>query len=286
VIPWSAVEETLRSAAARSVGAVYVSGRPGGLIRLQGPVVVGTWTTGTPLAIPRPNARSGPGGGSEEPVALDRAAMADAIFVIAAGRIEAVREEAGPSPRVTGELDLERALREVRRRLPHLEREGAYRALCPEVDRVRPRGDNGASPVPATPLTAPERAVLELTAGRHTPRDIAFLLNRGVFGVSLDVMHLLDARLVEIVPDLFEPAPSAPPVPATEQRGTPTVATLLAPRAVAPAAQPSPQPAAGAPPRLAQREPGASGRSRTGWRPWPLRPAQVRRAGREHDDDQ
>jgi hypothetical protein len=82
VIPWSAVEDTLRSAAARSVGAVYVSGRPGGLIRLRGPVVVGTWTTGTPLAIPRPNARTGAAGGSEEPVALDRAAMADAIFVI------------------------------------------------------------------------------------------------------------------------------------------------------------------------------------------------------------
>jgi hypothetical protein len=209
--------------------------------------------------------------------------VADAIFVIAAGRIEAVREEDEPSAPVTGELDLERALREVRRRLTRLEREGAHRTLCPEIDRVRSSTHDSAA---AVPLTAPERAVLELADGRHTPRDIAFLLNRGVFGVTLDVMHLLDTRLVEVVPDLFEPAPTAP---ASEQGGTPTVATLLAARTAAPAAQPSPQPAAGVRPRLTQRVPGASGaggRSRAVWRPWSLRPDRVRRAGREHDDEQ
>jgi hypothetical protein len=276
VISWSAVEGTLRSAAARSGGAVYVSGRPGGLIRLRGPVVVGTWTTGTPLATPEPSARTGP-------AVLRRAAMADAIFVIAAGRIEAVREEDEPStPPVAGELALERALREVRRRLTRLEREGAHRALCPEIDRVRSSTHDSA----AVPLTATERAVLELADGRHTLRDIAFRINRGVFAVTLDVMHLLDARLLEVVPDLFEPAPTAQ---APEQDGTPTVATLLAPRTAAPAAQPSPQPAAGARPRLAQRVPGANGvggRSRAVWRPWSLRPDRVRRAGRERDDEQ
>lgn len=295
MIPWSAVEDTLRDAAARSVGAVYVSGKPGGLIRLRGPVVVGTWTTGTPLAIPAPNPRTAPAGGSQEPVALDRAAMADAIFVIAAGRIEGIREDEGPSPRVSGELDLERALREVRRRLPYLQREGAHRALCPEVDRVRPRtGDHGAAPTPPL-LTAPERAVLELTVGRHTPRDIAFLLNRGVFGVTLDVLHLLDTGLVEIVPDLFEPAPFTQ---TPEQRSTPRVAALLTPRAIPAQAQPAPQhstehsaplppqPPEGALPRLAQRVPGASivnGRTRSVWRPWSLRSDQ--RARKEHDDD-
>jgi hypothetical protein len=267
VISWSAVEGTLRSAAARSGGAVYVSGRPGGLIRMRGPVVVGTWTTGTPLATPEPSARTGP-------AVLRRAAMADAIFVIAAGRIEAVREEDEPStPPVAGELALERALREVRRRLTRLEREGAHRALCPEIDRVRSSTHDSA-------------AVLELADGRHTLRDIAFRINRGVFAVTLDVMHLLDARLLEVVPDLFEPAPTAQ---APEQDGTPTVATLLAPRTAAPAAQPSPQPAAGVRPRLAQRVPGANGvggRSRAVWRPWSLRPDRVRRAGRERDDEQ
>jgi hypothetical protein len=277
VISWSAVEGTLHSAAARSGGAVYVSGRPGGLIRLRGSVVVGTWTTGTPLATPEPSARTGP-------AVLRRAAMADAIFVIAAGRIEAVREENEPSAPGTGELALERALREVRRRLTRLEREGAHRALCPEIDRVRSSTHDSA----AVPLTATERAVLELADGRHTLRDIAFRVNRGVFGVTLDVMHLLDARLLEVVPDLFEPAPTAQ-APEPEQDGTPPVATLLAPRTAAPAAQPSPQPVAGALPRLAQRVPGANGvggRSRAAWRPWSLRPDRARRAGREHDDEQ
>jgi hypothetical protein len=274
VIPWSAVEDTLRSAAARSVGAVYVSGRPGGLIRLRGPVVVGTWTTGTPLAVPEPSGRTGP-------AALGRAAMADAIFAIAAGRIEAVREEDEPSAPVTGELGLERALREVRRRLPRLEREGAHRALCPEIDRIRSSTHDSTT---AVRLTAAERAVLELADGQHTPRDIAFLLNRGVFGVTLDVMHLLDTRLLQIVPDLFEPTPTAA---APEQGDAPTVAALLAARTAAPLALPSPEPATGARPQLAQRVPGASGvggRSRAVWRPWSLRPDRVRRAGREHDD--
>lgn len=290
MIPWSAVEDTLRSAAARPAGAVYVSGRPGGLIRLRGPVVVGTWTTGTPLAIPQPAARTGEDGGPQGPATLGRAAMADAIFVMAAGPIEAVREEEGPSERATGELDLERALREVRRRLPHLEREGTHRAVCPETDRVEPSTHDAAATVP---LTASERAVLDAADGRPTPRDIAFRLKRGVFAVTLDVMHLLDTGLLEVVPDLFEPAP---PAPALEQDSTPTVGTLLAARTAAPtprpsphpSSRPSPQPAAGVVPLLAKRTPGASGvrRARSVWRPWALRPDRGRRAGSDHDDDQ
>jgi hypothetical protein len=126
--------------------------------------------------------------------------------------------------------------------------------------------------------------------GRPTPRDIAFRLKRGVFAVTLDVMHLLDTGLLEVVPDLFEPAP---PAPAPEQDSTPTVGTLLAARTAAPTPRPSPhpspQPAAGVVPLLEKRTPGASGvrgRSRSVWRPWALRPDRGRRAGRDHDDDQ
>lgn len=268
MIPWAVVENALRHAASRSVGAVYVSGSPGGLIRLRGPVVVGTWTTGTPLAAPLPSARSGAPAGTDGTGARGRVVMADAVFAIAAGRIEAVREETGPAAVVTGALDLERLLREVRRRLDVVVPRGSRRPLRPGDDRVRPAAGGGAA---AVPLTARERSVLELAAGQHSLRDIAFLLDRSVFGVTLDVVHLLDSGLLEIVPDLFEPSRPAPgPVaePAADHTAGPPVSSLLAPRRGGSAPLPVPPAGADAPQHLVQRVPGATGAGRSRW---PLR---------------
>lgn len=215
---WSDVERALRGAATDPTGpvwTVHVAGGPGGLVRLRGDRVVEVWTTGSPLAIPSPGRRRRPGG------AHARAATSDALYVMAAGRVREVRVEpgAGSVPGTAGEpgIPLERALQEVRRRLVVPARSG--HEVRPEETFPRP-GPHAAT---APALTPAESRVVDLADGGLTVRDIAFLLDRGVFGVVLDVLSLAGLGVVS-VPSVV-PAPRAAPAPPPQR-----VVSLLARR--------------------------------------------------------
>ncbi|HXV94586.1 MAG TPA: hypothetical protein VD813_14875 [Pseudonocardia sp.] len=215
MITWAELAGVLReSAAGRVPVAVHVAGRPGGLVRVQEGLVVGTWSTGTPLTAPLP----GPAGATSARAAgggpRARAVMADAVFVIAAGRPRAWRrEECPPAVSTRDGMDVERLLREVQRRLAGSRLPTG--PLRPEDDRVR-----RVAPwdqVAGALLTPQEKAVIEQAEVECTLRDLAFALDRGVFGVALDVLHLVEEGLLTMVrppdglhADLVPPA-SRPP---------------------------------------------------------------------------
>ncbi|MFR9801213.1 hypothetical protein ACL02T_02795 [Pseudonocardia sp. RS010] len=216
-VDWATVEGTLAACAAdtpRGPWAVHVGGRPGGLVRLHGDRIVGVWTSGTPLASPSPGRRPG-----RTATSLAAAAVADALYVMAAGRVRAVRAEAGPPDDLPGPgLALGRALPEVRRRLAVVARSG--RAVPPEETRPRLVG----SRVRAL-LTAGEEAVCGLADGGLTLRDIAFLVDRPVFGVVVDALYGAGAGVLELdVCATPEPErPVTPPVTVPGQRAIGTI---------------------------------------------------------------
>ncbi len=93
---WDAVEQELRRAAAGQPCSVHLMGNPGGLIQLGDGCVLDTWTAGSPLAVPAPDRRQGappviaPGDSRKQATAI-----ADAIFVMAAGHVTGLRNDPG-----------------------------------------------------------------------------------------------------------------------------------------------------------------------------------------------
>jgi hypothetical protein len=215
VTTWSELADAVRGCAARPAGAVHVAGRPGGLIRLRAGAVVGTWTSGTPLAVPSPE----PGARSAAATAgpLARLAMTDAVFVMAAGRIGPWRAEDDPSPDAGGvRMDLDDLLAEVDRRMRRVsgpdgllppeetvvrrvERSTAWRALAPTPEERRLLGVLEVRP------DAPRGS-----AEARTVHDLAFALGRGVFAVLLDVQRL--AAMGAVVLEARGPAPEVEPL--------------------------------------------------------------------------
>lgn len=201
---WTALADAMRQCAARPAGAVHVSGRPGGLIRLRAGAVVGTWTSGTPLALPSPE----PGSRSSTAAAgpLARLAMTDAVFVMAAGRLSAWRIEDAPDgdAGVVG-MAVEAVLAEVDRRM---RRVSSPDGLVPPEEIVVQRAGRAASG--ALVPTAEERRLLDALTVRpdaargatyetaRTVRDLAFAVGRGVFGVLLDVQRLASMGAVSL----------------------------------------------------------------------------------------
>ncbi|ODU02583.1 MAG: hypothetical protein ABS81_17185 [Pseudonocardia sp. SCN 72-86] len=190
--------------------------------------------------MPSPDPRTGRAPVHDD--ALHRATTGDALYVLAAGDIGGSRHEPEPDPAAEGTpgLDLELLLREVGRRLRTAALDGV--PVRPETDRVR-RVSRTASTTPKPALTPGELAVLDLADGMYTLRDMAFALERGVFGVVLDALHLVSEGVLQVeraTTSWFEP-----PVP--RPRARPSSAGVPAPRnpirPTAPrAAQPAPTP--------------------------------------------
>ena len=265
--PWSWLEfeRVLCEAAARPANTMHVIGQPGGLLRLSDRRIVDAWTVGTPLAVPSPVAPAYDGTTPRISPPLKIVAIVDMLFAIAAGRIYGVREEIGPSGSSNG-VELDRALREVNRRLAVLSSSGAWPPLRGESQPRRTRSDRP----PTSLLTESEGAVLGLIGAGTTVRDIAFLLGRGLYAVALDVAHLVEVGLLDIAtppPPAAEPTTTRPAVEPRAQSGSPMSFTQRAgmaadaftrrrPRPTAPRPPAAEQPA---PERLVRRIPGASG---------------------------
>jgi hypothetical protein len=280
VLTFPALEQALRGAVARSAASVHIVGRPGGLLRLHGRQVVDAWTVGTPLGVPSPGRRARDDAAPRQPARLT--AIADILFAIASGPVHAVWEEPDPPTEPVG-IDLEHLLRETRRRLAVISHGGRPPLHADTLLTATAAGDTRL-------LSTRERMVLGLVgSGLIALRDIAFLVDRGLFAVTLDVRHLVETGLLEVVPRATRVAPrAAAPAPPRPVPVTDPAAVLPGP-AVAPPVAPAPPPpdrtaadvvlglfsrrrrqppaaagttANGVEPQLSRRVPGSSGMAR------------------------
>jgi hypothetical protein len=280
VLEFPALEHALRGAVTRSAASVHVVGRPGGLLRLHGHDVVDAWSVGTPLGVPSPGRRARDGD-PRQPARF--AAIADILFAMASGPVHAVWEEPDP-PTEEGGIDLEHLLRETRRRLAVINH-GESPSL--RADTLLTAASAGGRDNRL--LSTHERMVLGLVgSGVIAVRDIAFLVDRGLYAVTLDVGRLVEVGLVEVAP-LAAPVPPraavAAAAPTAHPQAVPSLpATPPAAATDAPAADHMPvggvrglfsrrrrQPptfsgtsATVTAPQLTRRVPGQSGMSRPG----------------------
>ncbi|MEU8385901.1 hypothetical protein [Streptosporangium sp. NPDC048865] len=127
------------------------------------------------------------------------AALFDAVFAMVLSGVESCAAEAvGPGDRlpllpVRPGVEHERLARETARRMGHAER---WREMGLSM-RVRPV----PPAVPAPTLLGSDRirrAVLERANGRRTPRDIAFVLGKGLFAVMSEIARMIEERVLEL----------------------------------------------------------------------------------------
>ncbi|WP_436760403.1 hypothetical protein [Streptosporangium sp. V21-05] len=154
------------------------------------------------------------------------AALFDAVFAMVLSGVEScAAEPVGPGDRlpllpVLPGIGHERLARETARRMEHAER---WRRLGLSM-RVRPV----PPAVPAPTLLGADRirrAVLERATGRRTPRDIAFVLGKGLFAVMSEIARMLEERVLDLG-ESAAPAVGAP-VPASEEDADGSAATRL-----------------------------------------------------------
>lgn len=260
----------------RVTGSLYLAGHPGGVFHLRDGTVVSVDSPGAPgadtlllrsgriseadwSAVLRADAdgadphgellaRAGIGG-TELHLVTTMAAQ-DGAFVVVAGSIDEYAVDRDPLdvplPVAPG-IDLDRLLAETARRIdalaslptpvaPHRERLVAV----PGVD------------APAATLSSARRDIIACANGRRCARDIAFLLGRNVFPVTVEVSRMLGDGLLAV-------AEAAPRVTGGPMRALRPLSRE--PGATAVLAEPKPA--------LPQRDPGASGVTET------LRPHRV-----------
>jgi hypothetical protein len=280
VSTWPAFAGAVRECASRPAGALHVTGRPGGLLRLRAGAVVGTWTSGTPLAVPSPDPATRSAAATASPLA--RLAMTDAVFVMAAGRITGWRTEDDPAGDVGAvSMDLEVLIAEVDRRMRQAS--GPDGPMAPEETVVQ-RAERAARQ-PLAP-TAEERRLLGALTVRpdaargtsyetaRTVRDLAFALGRGVFGVLLDAQRLAAMGVVTLSSRSLPAEPE--PQLLVQARSTldgPSVAAVSAALrrhrvGMGGEPPPEPEPPAGSVQRaLSRRVPADRARRRVPWQP-------------------
>jgi hypothetical protein len=126
--------------------------------------------------------------GAGELEALLRMAMADAMFVLAAGELAEYQVDRTAADRVLPlEPGIEPAwlLAETSRRLAVL----ASLPAPVEHDRDRWASARGAGPA-GLALGSGQETILALANGRRTARDMAFALGRGVYAVTLQLAQM------------------------------------------------------------------------------------------------
>jgi hypothetical protein len=261
-------------------GVIRIAGEPGGVVHLAGGAVAAIDTPGAPGPevillrsgrVPESGwaaayAAAAPDGavgaelvrrdliGAGELEVVLRTALADAMFVLAAGELaeyEVAKAEADCVLPLEPAAEPGWLLAETSRRLDIL----ASLATPVEHDRDRWTSTRGSGPAGSV-LGAGQEGILALANGRRTARDMAFVLGRGVYAVTLQLaeMHaegLLLPGARRVVPG--QPSDAAPrPAIAPEARET-----------AGPPAATAGEQASAAPP-LPRRRRGSQGPS---WRP-------------------
>ncbi len=207
----------------RLSGVLRVTGEPGGLIHLADGNVTAIDTAGAPgpdLILVRSGrvgeaswagafTAAAAGGhmaselvkrgliGEGELEAVLRIALADAMFAVAAGRVDETTVEHATSASL---LPLEQPaapgwlLFETSRRLKALA--GAPSLVRHDRDRVT--ADPAAPAAGSGVLPSSQDEILALANGRRTARDMAFILGRGVYSLSLELTRMHSKGLVAI----------------------------------------------------------------------------------------
>jgi hypothetical protein len=213
----------LDCAAGRRSGVLRVTGDPGGIVYLADGKVIAISTPGAPDPevillrsgrVPEPGwaaayAAGAAGGtvgtelvrrgliGAGELEAVLRLALADGMFALAAGQADDCHLEPAE---LTSLLPLLPGaepgwlLAESSRRIETLAAQA--RPIAHDRDRL--------SPVPGawTPLASPgdgQSEIVALANGRRTARDLAFVLGRGVYAVTLQLGRMRDAGVLAVV---------------------------------------------------------------------------------------
>jgi hypothetical protein len=247
---------TLRRCADEQVtGAIQVGGEPGGLVHLVDGLTVAVETPGAPGVevqllrsgrLTEPDWSGAIGAIAGDPAGAIRlgpelisrglvsaaemeqlavAAVFDGAFAIATGQVidcRLVSTDPFWLPAVPG-ITADRLWREIDRR--RLVLAGRREPVAHDRDRIVPVSWLDRD---AVTLSPEQWNLLSHADGRRTPRDLAFVLGRGVYAITLEIARLLDAGLVQVasrreVP-LLQPLPSGgqPPsrrVPAAGDAG-------------------------------------------------------------------
>jgi len=228
-------ESLTKSAAGGLTGVLQVIGDPGGAIYLSGGGVIGVRTPGAPSleVIVLRSGRVPDDGweaafaaaaagtpmtaelitrgliGAGELEALLRAAVADALFVLASGYVDQCRAEPGP---VSNLLPLDPPA-EVGWLLAEAGRRMNVLAAIPGLTsyqraRVEPAPDVVTA---GTVLGGGRDELLALANGRRTPRDLAFALGRGVYATTLELGRMQHEGLLVTTSHRAGPPLPAPP---------------------------------------------------------------------------
>lgn len=207
-------------------GALRVNGNPGGTVFFADGRVAGIETPGAPsaevlllrshrvtesgwdAAFAAAAANGGPMStelvtrdivGIGELEALLRIALADAMFVVAAGSVDEVRADPGPAdcllplePGAEADLMVAESVRRMKvlAALPGPVRPDRDRVMAaPGVARAGVRVGDGLD------------EILALADGRRTPRDLAFALGRGVYATMLQIARMHEIGLLANAPN-------------------------------------------------------------------------------------
>lgn len=239
----------------RFTGVLRIEGNPAGVMHLREGLIAGIVTPGAPgpesllLRSGRITEREWSvafaAGAAEERVAKELTATAgvstaelevvtvsalyDAAFALALNRPERWQAEPGavnlPLPVRPG-VHPRDLLRENRRRLSELsQRYGSPQQLV--LHRVTGRA------APSDVSNPRFRDILIHANGRHTPRDIAFLLGRGTFAVVTDIVSMIARGLLD---GRLAPAPTGPAGAAGAAIRTPAQGGAAVPSVPLPAA--------------------------------------------------
>jgi hypothetical protein len=221
-------------------GVLRVTGNPGGVLHLWHGTVIAVDSPGAPdvatlllrsgriteaewAAVFEAGAATGRIGaelvartlvGAAELELMCQMAVLDGAFAVAAGRVDDCVPEHGPIthwlPAPRG-VEHERLLSETERRLKAF--------FTSHQAPISPFHDRVIRTVPADRLeelfTDERREILQLLDGRRSARDIAFLIGRGVYAVTVEVSRMLDEGLVEV------PARPADPILRPRSAGRP-----------------------------------------------------------------
>ncbi|MEU4093399.1 MarR family transcriptional regulator [Streptomyces sp. NPDC026673] len=260
----------------RATGVLRVQGSPGGAFHLLGGSVVAVESPGAP-GVGTLLVRSGridaeewnaahdaagtalwPGAaiagcgrlGTAEFQVLHMMAVQDAVFAVLAGRMDDCAFDPAPAgaprpvlpPGVGAGVEPEELLVEGGRRIAALA--ALPHPVSPDRDRVAAVGPPAWADEPLAPV---RREILGCANGRRSPRDIAFLIGRGVYTITVEVTRMRAEGMVDTVPPppAYPLPPPAPPPAAAPGPEPPTAVPVGPAESVAP--YPPAVPAAGAP---------------------------------------
>ncbi|SNS11936.1 hypothetical protein SAMN05216252_103219 [Actinacidiphila glaucinigra] len=259
----------------RATGVLHVQGSPGGAFHLLDGAVVAVESPGAPgvgtLLVRSgridadewnaahdaagtgllPGAAIAAGGrlGTAEFQVLHMMAVQDAVFAVLAGRLDnCAFDPAAPAalpPGLAPGVEPEELLVEAGRRLAALA--SLPRRVSPDRDRVTAVGPPAWADEPLAPV---RREILGCANGRRSPRDIAFLIGRGVYTITVEVARMCAEGLVETVP-----APPAHPLPPPVADPAPPPPEPLAPAPAEPAGPAAPRPSLAPPEDVADPGP-------------------------------